>query len=116
MQGELAFSRLDSGIHTLAPYLVHHCHVAGITYERESPLALRRAPKVGLEIRGDFLSARYRPIVDSPSRFHRYWWDWQRAASRGGTCTRGLRINRPKRQDVYGFSFESMGALASDNE
>src|ERR1700693_2869077 len=34
-------------------------------------------------------------FIDSPSRFHRYWWDWQLAASEGGTCTRGLRIRRP---------------------
>src|SRR5258708_28399057 len=62
------------------------------------------------------MSGRPRPIIDSPSRFHRYWWDWQRAASQGGTCTRGLRISRPKRLDDYRFSFESAGALASDNE
>ena len=59
---------------------------------------------------------RLRPNIDSPSRFHRYWWDWQRAASRGGTCTRGLRISRPKRLDDCRFSFESTGAPASDNE
>ncbi|AUT76577.1 hypothetical protein C2L64_51485 [Paraburkholderia hospita] len=57
-----------------------------------------------------------RPNIDSPSRFHRYWWDWQRAASRGGTCIRGLRISRPKRLDDCRFSFESTGAPASDNE
>src|SRR5216683_1214401 len=62
------------------------------------------------------VEGRSRPDIDSPSRFHRYWWDWQLAASQGGTCTRGLRISRPKRLDVYRFSFESTGALASDNE
>jgi hypothetical protein len=27
------------------------------------------------------LARRADPFIDSPSRFHRYWWDWQRAAS-----------------------------------
>ena len=41
---------------------------------------------------------------------------WQVTVSEGGTCTRGLRISRPKCSDVYGFSFESAGVLALDNE
>jgi hypothetical protein len=39
---------------------------------------------------------RAQSFIDSSSHFHRYWWDWQRAASQGATCTRGLRITRPK--------------------
>ena len=41
---------------------------------------------------------------------------WQVSASEGGTCTRGLRISRPKHLTISRFSFESAGALALDNE
>src|SRR5664279_4885820 len=41
---------------------------------------------------------------------------WQVTVSEGGTCTRGLRISRPKCTDVFGFSFEAARVLALDNE
>jgi hypothetical protein len=51
-------------------------------------------------------NAYFRPDIDSPFRFHRYWWDVHPWATNKSTQT----------LDDCRFSFESTGALALDNE
>jgi hypothetical protein len=45
---------------------------------------------------------RSRPVIDSPSRFHRYWWDWQRAASQSSSSVGQALLNKCQRSAFFG--------------
>jgi hypothetical protein len=53
-----------------------------------------------------------RPSIDSPSRFHRYWWDWQLAASEGDgpvIATAHRRTNRPCKAPCFEGDTDARG-------